>query len=156
MSVEQVLAKHMMAESERAAVNAALERAAQSVLAFERLDGRARYAGIARKFCLRRRHSRTEIGGSMSINDGGPVFPLDVTDQGGDTTVHTGLSMRDYFAAKAMQAFIGKLVNGDETSSALIPRTVLCNGGRNAQSTEEHEQAIRNPRQVARGRREDG
>jgi hypothetical protein len=31
------------------------------------------------------------------------------------------LDMRDYFAAQAMQAFIGKLVNGDETSSALIP-----------------------------------
>ncbi|MCC7414382.1 MAG: hypothetical protein IT495_22395 [Gammaproteobacteria bacterium] len=52
----------------------------------------------------------------MSINDGGPAFPHD-----GQHNYTGGMTLRDYFAAEAMQAFIGKLVNGDETSSALIP-----------------------------------
>ena len=52
----------------------------------------------------------------MSTNDGGPAFPHD-----GQHNYTGGMTLRDYFAAQAMQAFIGKLVNGDETSSALIP-----------------------------------
>ena len=67
----------------------------------------------------------------MSINDGGPAFPVStMIEEGAAGYAHQdgpatyqfgGMTLRDYFAAKAMQAFIGKLVNGDETSSALIP-----------------------------------
>lgn len=42
------------------------------------------------------------------INDGGPAFPLYVpTQQAGDNSeVILGLSLRDYFAAKAMQGIL--------------------------------------------------
>ena len=43
------------------------------------------------------------------------------TESAFPTAMGEGMTLRDYFAAQAMQAFIGKLVNGDETSSALIP-----------------------------------
>jgi hypothetical protein len=36
-------------------------------------------------------------------DDGGPAFPRDHTHLG-----HNGLSMRDYFAAKAMQSFVAR------------------------------------------------
>ena len=46
----------------------------------------------------------------MSINTGGPAFPRNILDHGhGVTTVHeSGMTLRDYFAAKAMQALIEK------------------------------------------------
>jgi hypothetical protein len=37
---------------------------------------------------------------------GGPAFPF-VFDDGRQRNVYTGMTLRDYFAAKAMQAFIG-------------------------------------------------
>jgi hypothetical protein len=36
------------------------------------------------------------------MNDGGPAFPLSESD----SFVHCGMTLRDYFAAKAMQAII--------------------------------------------------
>lgn len=36
------------------------------------------------------------------MNDGGPAFPLSERD----SFVHCGMSLRDYFAAKAMQSII--------------------------------------------------
>jgi len=39
------------------------------------------------------------------INDGGPAFPTDSEHQSGPHTWHSaGMTLRDYFAAKAMQA----------------------------------------------------
>ena len=54
-------------------------------------------------------------------NTGGPAFPQVSTDQNGDL-YQPGLSMRDYFAAKAMQGIIAsrgknQLVNGDIASN---------------------------------------
>ena len=41
------------------------------------------------------------------INDGGPAFPTDSEHQSGPHTWHSaGMTLRDYFAAKAMQALI--------------------------------------------------
>jgi hypothetical protein len=34
---------------------------------------------------------------------------------------YTGMTLRDYFAAKAMQAFIGKIESGKEDESTMIP-----------------------------------
>ena len=44
------------------------------------------------------------------INTGGPAFPRNILDHGhGVTTVHeSGMTLRDYFAAKAMQALLHK------------------------------------------------
>ena len=43
---------------------------------------------------------------SARINDGGPVHPIVETNgQGQPELTHTGISLRDYFAAKAMQGF---------------------------------------------------
>lgn len=43
--------------------------------------------------------------------DGGPAFPLVRTEEGGrNDCLHTGMSLRDYFAAAALQ---GMLVEGD-------------------------------------------
>ena len=45
----------------------------------------------------------------MSIKDGGPAFPYVVTfKEGTDVRYEEGLSLRDYFAGKAMQALIEK------------------------------------------------
>jgi hypothetical protein len=35
-----------------------------------------------------------------------PVFPLDLRDEIGSGTMYFGLSVRDYFAAKAMQGWL--------------------------------------------------
>ena len=40
------------------------------------------------------------------IKDGGPAFPQYVINNGG-AYVDGGMTLRDYFAAKAMQSFIG-------------------------------------------------
>lgn len=43
----------------------------------------------------------------MSAKDGGPAFPFDErNDDGTHFHSHAGLTVRDYFAAKAMQAMI--------------------------------------------------
>ena len=42
------------------------------------------------------------------IKDGGPAFPDGSQNQWGHP-VHTGMTLRDYFAAKAMQEFVGAL-----------------------------------------------
>ena len=53
-----------------------------------------------------------------NINNGGPAFPTITWDFGGETD---GMTMRDYFAAKAMQGFIrgakgmfGDVIDTDE------------------------------------------
>jgi len=46
---------------------------------------------------------------SKDINTGGPAFPL------GDG-VHRGMTLRDYFAAKAMQALIEKYSHEGDVS----------------------------------------
>lgn len=52
-----------------------------------------------------------------TTNDGGPAFP--VNGPNGD---HPGMSLREYFAAKAMQAYVSKLpVLADST----IPNQAL-------------------------------
>lgn len=41
------------------------------------------------------------------INDGGPAFPVDVfSNEGGEYIREGGMTLRDYFAAKAMQAIV--------------------------------------------------
>lgn len=55
------------------------------------------------------------------MKDGGPAFPqgeaYQVTDLAGNTTtnrraaLHGGMSLRDFFAAKAMQGLIGVIPN---------------------------------------------
>jgi hypothetical protein len=47
------------------------------------------------------------------IKDGGPAFPRNILDHGhGVTTTHeSGMTLRDYFAAKAMQAFLTGATN---------------------------------------------
>ena len=47
------------------------------------------------------------------INDGGPAFPRPAGDFNGSrhgNGAQTGMALRDYFAAKAMQAFIQRAV----------------------------------------------
>lgn len=39
-------------------------------------------------------------------NDGGPAFPGDIYDKWGKEKENTGMSLRDYFAAKAMQGLL--------------------------------------------------
>ena len=45
----------------------------------------------------------------MSAKDGGPAFPQFPTSQDELHNLCQGMSLRDYFAAKAMQAMIGNL-----------------------------------------------
>lgn len=48
-----------------------------------------------------------------NINDGGPAFPRNILDHGhGVITIHeSGMTLRDYFAAKAMQADMSTYTN---------------------------------------------
>ena len=46
----------------------------------------------------------------MSKDNGGPAFPFVVEDGTGSYTHYTGLTLRDYFAAKALQ---GMWANGN-------------------------------------------
>ncbi len=63
----------------------------------------------------------------MSAHDnGGPAFPVIDASQNtatGETTVHqamhSGISVRDYFAAKALVAVIGTLKDGREIRNAM-------------------------------------
>jgi hypothetical protein len=43
---------------------------------------------------------------STTHDDGGPVFPCDAIDLGVRTIRSEGMCLRDYFAAKAMQAAV--------------------------------------------------
>jgi hypothetical protein len=44
----------------------------------------------------------------MSIDNGGPAFPLDLTVEG-DHRWGYGMMLRDYFAAKVLPSFVSKL-----------------------------------------------
>ena len=44
----------------------------------------------------------------MNKSDGGPAFPTDHSVDAGFTDIKGGMSMLDYFAAKAMQALIAR------------------------------------------------
>jgi hypothetical protein len=48
-------------------------------------------------------------------NTGGPAFPSGLQEMANDTvdSLHKGMTLRDYFAGKAMQAVIAR---GDDTS----------------------------------------
>jgi hypothetical protein len=49
----------------------------------------------------------TGVGGMNNTNTGGPAFPQTEVDRDGVTvTQHSGMTLRDYFAAKAMQSLI--------------------------------------------------
>lgn len=56
-----------------------------------------------------------------TINDGGPAFPCDVFDpQVNGPDQHEGMSLRDYFAAKAMQAQLITDGQPGEAAEALV------------------------------------
>lgn len=52
---------------------------------------------------------------TTAIDDGGPAFPVENMIEEGKIVVNRGMSLRDYFAAKAMQAIIYKIttINSD-------------------------------------------
>jgi hypothetical protein len=52
----------------------------------------------------------------MSIDNGGPAFPLDLTVEG-DHRWGYGMMLRDYFAAKALPSFLTRY-NFDEEEAA--------------------------------------
>ena len=57
-------------------------------------------------------------------NTGGSAFPQPATADGHSTNTYGGMSLRDYFAAKAMQGFISLYVsNGDFDSFEAIAKT---------------------------------
>jgi len=49
-----------------------------------------------------------------TINDGGPAFPSEVWDSEGCPQHTQGMTLRDYFAAKAMNAFVAGLLSDGE------------------------------------------
>ncbi len=58
---------------------------------------------------------------SAARNDGGPAFPtVEQVDRHGDPTTYadSGMSLRDYFAAKAMQGMLASDINATESSFA--------------------------------------
>ena len=56
-----------------------------------------------------------------NTNTGGPMFPAPVTKP--LENYYPGISIRDYFAAKAMQGLIGGIESGKEHQIALVPST---------------------------------
>lgn len=53
------------------------------------------------------------------INDGGPAFPVwELNGHGQQEMTGFGMTLRDYFAAKAMAAFIAEPVNEGESGTA--------------------------------------
>ena len=59
---------------------------------------------------------------NKKINDGGPAFPHDMSER---TPGHPGMSLRHYFAAKAMAAMVGSCRSHDRDG-----RTNVGLGGR--------------------------
>ena len=59
----------------------------------------------------------------MSKSDGGPAFPRIEPGVNGDgPTIYFGMTLRDYFAAKAMQAFcMGHARINDEFNPTIYP-----------------------------------
>lgn len=54
-----------------------------------------------------------------ALKNGGPAFPTENEFQTGPSTYrYEGMTLRDYFAAKAMQAFIGQM--GEQFTSMLV------------------------------------
>ena len=49
------------------------------------------------------------------MKDGGPAFPTQVAS-------YEGMTLRDYFAAKAMQGLLIGIESGKEHQAALIPK----------------------------------
>jgi len=59
-----------------------------------------------------------------NTNTGGPAFPYECFDpQLRRTRTMVGMTLRDYFAAKAMQGLIGGIESGKEHQIALVPST---------------------------------
>ena len=64
-----------------------------------------------------------------NTNTGGPAFPLagavfkGTNGQGMGIEASLGMTLRDYFAAKAMQGLIGGIESGKEHQIALVPST---------------------------------
>ena len=48
----------------------------------------------------------------MSVDNGGPAFPLDLTVEG-DHRWGYGMMLRDYFAAKVLPSFVSKVIPED-------------------------------------------
>ena len=59
----------------------------------------------------------------MSTNTGGPAFPQCSYNMKGGYDITGGMTLRDYFAAKAMQALFASLEAGKEHQVASIPGT---------------------------------
>jgi hypothetical protein len=59
----------------------------------------------------------TGVGGMNKINTGGPMFPAPVTKP--LENYYPGISIRDYFAAKAMQSMNGRQDYLDAPASAI-------------------------------------
>ena len=55
------------------------------------------------------------------MNTGGPAFPTEVVTTN-DGWIHSGMTLRDYFAAKAMQGLLIGIESGKEHQAALIPK----------------------------------
>lgn len=56
----------------------------------------------------------------MSVNDGGPAFPseeIESLDTGSRRILLKGMSLRDYFAAAALQGLLASSVNEDGIGS---------------------------------------
>lgn len=51
-----------------------------------------------------------------NTNTGGPAFPSGLKEEANDTvdSLHKGMTLRDYFAAKAMQGMCAGLKSGDK------------------------------------------
>lgn len=56
---------------------------------------------------------------------GGPAFPSKVTQADGSQIVYVGMTLLDYFAAKAMQAILSD-------AAGMSERIRLCSGNHNA------------------------
>ncbi|MGG7120752.1 hypothetical protein, partial [Klebsiella aerogenes] len=66
-------------------------------------------------------------GKRMSKDNGGPAFPCSASEGCGSSIDGSGMTLRDYFAAKAMQAFITgamsdgtplRIEQGDDSTAA--------------------------------------
>lgn len=76
----------------------------------------------------------------MSKNDGGTAFPESCTEGGYQANVSSGMSLRDYFAAKAMQ---GMLAAGANWSSMYAGSIDYLDDGRQVSHSPDVETAYR-------------